>query len=465
MEDKKLLANINDSLSRLALMSSGTSHEGRRDFYEIFGWSRTINVRDFRFEAERGSIASRVVCAYPEAVWANPPLIIENPDDQERNSFEASFDKLAEDLNLWHYLNRADRLAQIGRFSLLLIGIADGQTLEKPASKGLPVYLMPFGEDCVEIEEVEEDPSSPRYGKPKTYLVQVGIEGVGNGSELKTIHHSRVLHIAERTLDNDIYGKPILEPIYDILMDLKKVLGGSAEGFFFNSSSNLHVNAETGANIKDPEQTKSDLEDLQHKINRVVRTQGMDLKVLNAPMNSPKDIFNALISIIGGTTGIPQRILLGSERGELSSNQDQNAWDSRVEERRQNFVAPQILRQLLDKLEAIGAMKIPEGISWEWPNKNEISELDAAEVASKISTAVATYSNSPESEHIIPPEQFVSEVLGLEYREDEIERLIKEEEEAMNKEQEEFKKDGLDEFGQPKAPPQDNTSPLKLIEK
>ena len=52
------------------------------------------------------------------------------------------------------------------------------------------------------------------------------------------VHASRVLHVAEDCLDDDVYGIPRLKPVFDRLDDLLKVVGGSAE-FFLRGASRL----------------------------------------------------------------------------------------------------------------------------------------------------------------------------------------------------------------------------------
>ena len=41
----------------------------------------------------------------------------------------------------------------------------------------------------------------------------------------RKVHWTRVIHIAESTLENPIYGIPRLRPVYNRLMDIEKVTG------------------------------------------------------------------------------------------------------------------------------------------------------------------------------------------------------------------------------------------------
>ena len=416
---KNLLFTNSLLLDRIAL-GQGKSHEGKRDLYKVFGYEQNIKPEHYRSKYERGDIASRIASAYPDAVWSNPPEILENDEIQDDTEFEKQFKKLAKKLKLWHYVHRADVLAQIGRFSVLFVGVADGQTdLTQPVGTGAPQFLMPFGETHAEISAVESDPTNERYGKPKLYKLTT-TSSDGEGETTINVHASRVIHIAERLLDNDTYGISILKSIYNRLQDLEKVLGGGAEVWWMNARGGLHINADKDVTIANPEELKNQIDEYVHKLTRVIRTQGMDVNTLSQTTTSPKDIVSAILDLISGATGIPKRILVGSERGELASSQDQDNWASRVNERRQLFCEPCIVDQILEFFFKIGAIKDIENPIVQWPDLITPSEEKKAEIAVKKASALATYANSIAADQVITPQQFVEEILCEEYREDDL---------------------------------------------
>ena len=411
---------------QLAALLSKT-HSGKRDLYEIFGYRSHIKNLDYDLKYKRGDIAARIVTAYPDAVWSKPPKLIENSDAQEETPFEKDFQELATRLKLWHYIRRADILAQKGRYSILFIGINDGQKdLTQPAGKGDILYLMPYGESSCHIQDYEKDVTNERFGKPKLYRIQTTSED-SQGSVALDVHYSRVIHIAERTLESDIFGKPILESIFNRLEDLEKTVGGSAEVLWMNSRGGLSVEADKDVEIRNPGEVKEDIDNFVHQLSRVIRTKGMTVNPVNFAVASPKDHVDVILMLISGTTGIPKRILTGAEQGSLASSQDQNNWNERVDERRMNFCESEILAQLYDKFVELGV--IPDGkmLEWQWPSLKQVSPKDAADIAETKSRAIAAYSGSPEADTLIPPQQFVEEILEMEYREDEVEDMMGEE--------------------------------------
>ena len=115
---------------------------------------------------------------------------------------------------------------------------------------------------------------------------------------------------------------------------------------------------------------------------RIIATEGFDVQELKGDIIDPTAAFNVEISMISGKTGIPKRVLLGSERGDLASTQDEANWLGRIAERQEQFVEPRILRAFIDRLIAIHALSAPKGGTYqvEWPNLFYLNDLERAKV-------------------------------------------------------------------------------------
>ena len=446
MNSEQMSLFVNSLLTQRLLFSqtlANQTHGGKRDLDTVFGYTVNPQAQDFRRRYTRGHIASRVAKAYPDAVWCTPPTLNENEEERDdRTTFEKAFDDLARETKLWHYCHRADILAQLGRYSVLFFGVADGKSdLTEEVGTGKISYLMPFGEEHACISKWEEDVTSPRFGKPKLYKLTVGTNQDGGLVKTIEVHYSRVVHIAERTLDNDTFGESALKAPFNLFDDLDKIVGGGCEMWWLNGRGGLSLNADKDVSIKDPEKLSKQAEEFVHNLNRILKTKGVDVKPINHTIARPKEFFEMLMSLIAGTTGIPQRILLGSERGELASSQDENNWTSRIDERRTTFVEPMVLDQIVELLIKIGQLQQPKDPwSWSWSCLDELNEKDRAEVAEKITRALVAYANSPEADHLITPKQFVETVLGMAYQEDELEKMMEEEAEEMRKAEEDLMK-------------------------
>lgn len=423
----ELYTNLNEVLRQH--FGRLVTHDGERDLYEVFGYPDKVSIKKFRHAYKRGGIAQRIVEAYPKSCWADLPRINNEEDAQERNAWEMSADALLEELDFWKHVKRLDMMTQLGRYALLYIGfsdVTDKQVLNKPVPSGVkPKFLKVLAEDVASVDKLEKDPTKKRFGMPLTYNVNMENE------TQQSVHHTRVIHVAERKLDDDIYGTPVLESIWNYLIDLQKVIGSSAEIFWLNGRGGLSLEADADTEIKDPEKLKNEVDKFQHNLTRVIKTQGVDVKPIVSNVPSPKDNVETLFQAIAATTGIPTRILSGSERGELASSQDEKNWNDRVDERRKDFCESDILNPFVRKMIEVGALE-DDGFQWEWSELDNVSAKDQSEIAKNKAAALAGYANSPEADSIVGNRQFVEDVLNLEYREDELAEPLGDEESNMD---------------------------------
>ncbi|MGM0409210.1 MAG: anti-CBASS protein Acb1 family protein [Bacillota bacterium] len=362
----------------------GQSFEGNRDYYDTFGYKDKIAFNNYMAKYQRQDIAGRIIDAPADETWKDMPDIHETDDEERNTEFEKAWDKLEDRLRISHYFKRADKLSRIGEFGVLLIGAKGKGKLsdEMPKLSGPEdiIFLAPYSQGRVDIDTFEDDPFNPRFRLPKYYSIEIGNNTLDSDKSKTTkVHHSRVIHIADNLEEDEIYGRPDLKRVYNLLDDLYKVAGGSPEMFWQNARKGLHadISEEFDPGTEDMEDLQDELDEYFNGLRRYVRTQGVELKDLGVSVANPKPTFEVIMSLISATTGIPKRILLGSERGELSSSQDAKNWSSIIKTRQTNFAEPTILRPFIDRLIKYGALpKVEYKINW-----HELIELDDKEKA------------------------------------------------------------------------------------
>lgn len=438
----------------------GMLYDGDRDVYETLGYDRNIRPQQYRDRYERQDMAAVVVDTPAQTAWRSRPLITDQPTGDQSSAtdsatgggeshsvtaFERGIDKLFDSHRLLHYLQRADRVAGIGRFGVLVIGFADGEdaSLDQPPDPaeftGDPEedigYFATFDETAVEVD-VETDPRSDRYGKPTSYDITFDTGG-GNPTE-ETVHWSRVIHIAENVLDNEVYGRSRMKQVWNRLLDLEKVVGSSAEMFWRGADRKFVANSK-GEQIVNKEEMQKEVEKLIHDLDNVAYLRNVELEAITGDSPDPSGVAELIITIIAGKTGIPQRILTGSERGELASTQDRATFYGRIAERQQQFCEPVLLRALIDRLiksqilptpideidagftgrnghdEAGGSRYRAPGDSGayriEWPTLFELNEVEQAEVEATRAQALNNASMGDPLQ-IASVEEIRSEVFG-----------------------------------------------------
>jgi hypothetical protein len=229
-----------------------------------------------------------------------------------------------------------------------------------------------------------------------------------------TVHYSRVIHFAERALEDESIGTPRLARIWNRLMDLDKLLGSSAEIYWQNAAMIMQLNAQLDVEWS-PEEAKAladQVEEMQNGLRRWLRTRGVDAQNIAPGLqgSDPSNSIEKILDIIAGATGIPKRILIGSEMGQLASAQDENNFTARVSERREQYAGPSIAEAFISRLVQLGCL--PGGYTGiKWPENDTLGEDARADIALKNAQAIATYTNAPGSELVVSPEEF-RETLG-----------------------------------------------------
>ena len=403
-------------------MSFGTD----RDLYAALGYKRGLSFSDYWNRFSRQDIATRIVRAFPDSTWRAIPEVFQDEDDNQTEG-EKVWEDLLHEIDVYHYLQRADILAGIGQFSIVVVGFDDGNELSQPVIQGSAtkvLYMQPRRQDHVTVKTWSTDEADPRYGLPEMYEVELDITATSTEDSKKakkqtlkqSIHFTRVLHIADLTLESDVFGTPRLESVTNRLEDMARVSGGSAEMFWRGAFEGIAFQLKDDATLdpQDKDDLEDEIEDYFQKLNRYMILQNMEAKSLAPSISSPKDPIDMLLKLISGATGIPMRILTGSERGELASTQDKTNWDERIDERRKTFAGPRVLHPFIDMLVFAGVLPEDEAKPYQirWPDPSSMSAQTSAEIAEKQTKAMSEYVRWG-LDMIMSPIDFYTKVLGF----------------------------------------------------
>lgn len=388
------LRALSDFVGRAVYASkAGMTFGGERDLFEALGYKPKLSTEDYRERFERNGIAARCVDALPKATWRNGAEIIQDDDPETTTDFEEAWDTLQKRLNVWSILLRADILAGLGQYAVVLIG-APGD-LEEPLEKVKIddiLYLSPFSEKDALIEKIDEEKTSPRFGMPELYnFGRIIPSSTSKGTRVRSdatrkVHWSRVLHIADGVLDEQIYGTPRLKNIWNYLDDLEKVSGSGSEAYWLRVHQGIQFNVDKDLQMNTTELSdfKEQVEEFSHGLRRHMRTRGMDINVLGSDVSPFSQQVDAILALISGSTGIPKRILVGSEMGHLASTQDRNNWHERIEDRRTEYADPWVVRPFINRLMGMTALPTVDEYEVRWPHITKMDEGERADVAVKL---------------------------------------------------------------------------------
>ena len=378
---------------------AGLTYGGKRDLYEVFGYQQLLQYNDYVSRFERNGIANRIVTAYPQATWRNPPSIFDTDDNVRDSPFEKAWDALNKRFRLFPLFERLDILAGLGEYGCLMIGAPGdlGGAIGKLSIPDNLLYLAPYGQGAARMNQPITDASNPRFGLPNSY--QVG--GVSSNylnfiTPVINVHYSRIFHVAEGILEGSLFGKPRLEAVWNYLDDLDKVTGGSGEAFWLCGNRGLQIKIDSDVSIQDPEQLDKETQEYIHGFSRLLRLQGGEASELGTTVPDPTGTFKTILACISGTTGIPQRILMGSEAGQLASTQDRDNWNERVFERCIGYAEPIIIHPFIERMVEIGILPEPEGgqAQVNWPDLMAYSAEQKSQQALRESVSEANHANA-----------------------------------------------------------------------
>jgi len=389
---------------------AGKTFGDKRDMYEALGYKRDLTVQDYRSRYERGGVAGTVVEAKPEATWREGGEVIEVDESDETTQFETAWEALNERLDIWSVFFKTDVLAGLGRYSIILLG-APG-TFDTPLKRLKPddlAYLWAFAEDDAQIDDLdlERDSSSPRFSMPNFYTLP----------QIKTLtgtvtkaHWSRIVHVrAEGVPDGVLYGPPRMRRVWNYFDDLDKVVGGGSEAFWVRANQGYVFNLDKEARLKPEEKTKmsDQVTEFEHGMRRALKLQGVEVKTLGSDVADFGPAAEKIIMLISGSTGIPQRLFVGSERGELSSTQDRENWSDRIDSRRTQYAHPFIVKPFVQRLVELKTLPAPTTFKTRWPNQITMTETEKADLTVKLTKA-----NQQQGEDVVTTDEMRDTIWG-----------------------------------------------------
>lgn len=434
---------LSSVISRASLASQlgKMTYGGNRDLYAALGYPITLDYRSYATMFERSEIADAVIRIPPNYSWRTWPIINDKAkgDEDTTTQFEKEFVKIQKQLKLFSVMKQADIISGIGQYGVILLGLSDNQPLINPvqANKLKLLYVQCFSEGNATIASWEENQQNERYGLPLTYQL-----GVSFGQSMKTVtaHHSRIIHITEDNLGNNVYGTPRLRNVFNRLLDIEKLAGGSGEMFWRGAfpGYNFKLDPDIQVDQKEIDTLKTDISDLVNSLKRYIRTRGLTVEALETQVVDPSNHINIMVDLVALGRGIPKRILLGSERGQLSSDQDERNWSSKIDERRINHVIPNIVNPFVDRGILYGFLPPTEEYNVDWPSLFSVSEKDKATTAKDMTTAIRDYITS-EASNLIPIELYLKKVVG--FTQDEVTLCVEYYNQMMEEENDQIEED------------------------
>lgn len=374
-----------------------TSRDTRAsEAWDSYGYQNQLSFEDFYTMFSRFGVGNAVIKMPVDKCWQTAPFVANMPEKHEETKWEKQFHALADRLSLMERLRGLDWRQRVCRYAGLIMFIDDGKQLNQPLqgrfSERQLVDVRPVIEGQLTPNSYDENPASIRYGQPVTYQFNeqnLGDKNQHSGRSIE-IHYTRIIIWAEGADDGTIYGTPVLEPIFNSLITLERLIGAGGTGYWkaARQSLNLNVNPEAnlqqlaaalGVSMEDlPDAIDEQVEAFNKGFDKSLMLQGIDAKAFDFKVQNPQEFFNIALNDVAAGAQMPATILIGQQTGRLASDEDQSQWAQSCESRRENFLTPAI-KKVVQRFVELGFVANPGEIFVEWEPLQEPSPKDKIE--------------------------------------------------------------------------------------
>ncbi|PHR83110.1 phage portal protein [Henriciella sp.] len=410
---QRSLTMIANRARSLQAMFPGYFANAKHNHYRDFGFPETITFDQFHAMYARNGIACAAVEKTAGKTWQSFPFLMEGEEKDAESRAEGDIRQRFDDLRLWQKVKEADLRSMVGGYSGLILRLADSKKFNQPVDRvpgglmGL-VEVIPAWEGQLTVSQWDSDETSETYGQPLMFnFTEYAVDSDKGSTNQKNrsfeLHPDRVI-IWSR--DGTVHNRSMLEPGFNDLMTLEKVIGAGGEGFWKNAKAApvLETDKEIdladmakgmGVSAEDLHETMSDqVEDWQKGFDALLWLQGMQAKSLQVSLPIPEHFVAVALQSFAASFGIPLKILVGSQTGERASTEDANEWAQTCMSRREGQTIPNIMA-LVNRLEAFGIL--PErDWSLDWADLTEASMAEKFDLAMKMAEINAKLSPTGE---------------------------------------------------------------------
>jgi phage-related protein (TIGR01555 family) len=360
------------------LSGLGTSRDKRK----AASFSRNGIMRD-RGELEdlyaADDIAARIVDALPDEMtreW----IELQFPDSEIQKGVSQSL----EVLDARAKVHTSLIWARLFGGSVILLGVDDGQTVDKPLNedtiKALH-FLTVLDRFSVEPGLPYADPFSPKFGKPEFYKVQPQMAS-SSGEDTRfgvVIHESRLLRFdsgialtPRRAQENSTWSDSVLERVAELLPDFHSIYNGTAhiiqdfsQGVYKIKNLGNMLAAGADANVI----KRLQMLDLSRSVVRaiVVDAEGEDFTRETASLAGLSDLMERWQTRLAAAARMPASIMMGQSPGGLNATGEMELryWYDHVRSQQEAALRPQLEKLIRVMLKAkTGPTNGQEPESW-----------------------------------------------------------------------------------------------------
>ena len=224
-------------------------------------------------------------------------------------------------------LKRALRLARLFGGSLVVIGINDGQTYEKPVNENKiksidHLHVFDRWRMTVNTADLYLDPANQRYGLPERYLI-TPLYGVPF-----YVHESRVLRFEGEDvtdlirIQNQGWADSVLQSVWDRLRAMGETYGNLetiVDEFIIGKMTITNLQEMIAAGKEKLAQKRLNYVDItKHIMNTILLDKDEEYDRMSSTVTGLGEVTDRIIEAFCASTGIPVCLFMGRSQGGLS---------------------------------------------------------------------------------------------------------------------------------------------------
>lgn len=424
-----IVANQIQNTLRDQLASIGNGNAKHTKQWADYGYPDSVDFDDLYKMWQRFGIAKAGIELPVNYGWMDNPKIKEGLDDEAAQD-ETEWEKLTAQFfkkqKLFKKLKGADWRNRIGDYSAFIVQIKSDIPEETDWAKPLSSVTMdkilrfiPVTQGQL-IPNDKTESTDDRYPLPNNYTFIEYCDGETDINSQKrdgrTIHHTRVIIFAEGADDNTLNGIPTNRAGYNALLDIEKVSGSGAEGFWKSVAQKLVLSSPSGRLPQQSEQDQitASINNAMDSFDASMMLGGLTASPLNASLPSNyKDPFTNALNIYAASVSIPATVLIGAQTGRLASDEDGKHLAKMVNSRRNDWQT-EMIEEVINWLDNhLTDYNAPMDYCVEWSDLLENSFSEKVDTLDKLAGAVQKVNAARMSGETIVTETEFRDVIGF----------------------------------------------------
>lgn len=388
----------------------------KHNHYADFGYPTALVFDNFYQLWRRNSFANAAISRYVEKTWEENPTFRNDPNPDALNSVEQEVADHFKTIRFWQRLAQADRMSLVGGYSGLILRVADNQTLSQPVARSNGIEgiagVVPIWKNQITVQKWDQDPTSETYNQPLMFQVtELPIDGQ-TSSRTVEIHPDRLVIWSE---DGTMNSNSLLEPCYNDLLTIEKVMGAGGEGFWKNARSSPVIEVDPDAKLESlakslgvttdklGDKINEVVEDWQAGFDKMLMLQGMKLEQKGITLPQPGEFVDGPLQAVAASLSIPLKVLVGNQTGERASTEDAQDWARVITSRRINETTP-LINEIARRFIMWGVLPKADWFPM-WNDLTEARPSEKVDRASKLSSINREHVASGGDQLIFTPDE------------------------------------------------------------